>query len=215
MELPRYIAHIRKAGGDPQSLEEHLMGVAEISKRLGSKLELGPQGELIGLLHDLGKYSNEFQAYLRSAVGLISQDEDEFVDAQGLKGKVDHSTAGAQLVWEALSKQGGMGMIAGQFLALCIASHHSGLIDCLSSSANKPVEDIFTRRAGKRDDRSHLREAMSKMDTLIDKRFRELASMPSLISGIEESIWKVARGEKFELSFGSRLVFSCVFCSAA
>ena len=215
-ELPSYIAHVRKAGSDPQSLEEHLLGVAEISKRLASKVALGPQGELIGLLHDLGKYSNEFQAYLKSAVGLINQDEDEFVDARGLKGKVDHSTAGAQLVWEELSKQGSMSMIAGQFLALCIASHHSGLIDCLSSNANKPVEDIFARRTGKRDDRSHLREAMSKMDTLIDKRFRELSSMPSLISGIEESIRKIARGEKsetiirFKVGLLVRFLFSCL-----
>ena len=216
MELPRYIAHLRKAGGDPQSLEEHLLGVAEIAKMLASKIGLEPQGELIGLLHDLGKYSNEFQSYLKSAVGLINQDEDEFVDVRGLKGKVDHSTAGAQLVWEQLTKQGDMGRIVGQILGLCIASHHSGLIDCLSSNANKPVEDIFTKRAGKRDDRSHLREAMSKMDTLIDKRFRELSSMPSLISGIEESIRKIARGEKveaiirFKVGLLVRFLFSCL-----
>ena len=216
MNLPTYIAHIRKAGGDPQSLEEHLLGVAEIAKKLASKIGLGPQGELIGLLHDLGKYSNEFQSYLKSAVGLINQDKDEFVDAQGLKGKVDHSTAGAQLVWEELSKHGQLGQVVGQMLSLCIASHHSGLIDCLSSNANKPVEDIFTRRAGKRDDRSHLREAMSKMDTLIDKRFRELSSMPSLISGIEETIRKVARGEKveaiirFKVGLLVRFLFSCL-----
>lgn len=216
MDLPPYIAHIRKAGGDPQSLEEHLLGVAEIAKKLASKIGLEPQGELIGLLHDLGKYSNEFQYYLKSAVGLINQDKDEFVDAQGLKGKVDHSTAGAQLVWEELSKHGQLGQVVGQMLSLCIASHHSGLIDCLSSNANKPVEDIFTRRTGKRDDRSHLREAMSKMDTLIDKRFRELSAMPSLISGIEETIRKVARGEKveaiirFKVGLLVRFLFSCL-----
>ena len=216
MDLPTYIAHIRKAGGDPQSLEEHLLGVAEIAKKLASKIGLEPQGELIGLLHDLGKYSNEFQYYLKSAVGLINQDKDEFVDAQGLKGKVDHSTAGAQLVWEELSKHGQLGQVVGQMLSLCIASHHSGLIDCLSSNANKPVEDIFTRRTGKRDDRSHLREAMSKMDTLIDKRFRELSAMPSLISGIEETIRKVARGEKveaiirFKVGLLVRFLFSCL-----
>lgn len=123
---------------------------------------------------------------------------------------------GQQLIWEELSKQGVMGGIAGQVLALCIASHHSGLIDCLSSNPNKPVEDNFTRRAGKRDDQSHLRESMSKMDPLINKRFRELASVPSLIGGIEESIRKIARGEKSEivtrLKVGLlvRILFSCL-----
>ncbi|MGQ0557622.1 MAG: CRISPR-associated helicase Cas3' [Nitrospiraceae bacterium] len=216
LNLPSYIAHVRKSGGDPQSLEDHLLGVAEIAKTLASKIGLELQGEVIGLLHDLGKYSNEFQTYLKSAVGLINQDEDEFVDVQGLKGKVDHSTAGAQLIWDELSKRGVMGGIAGQVLALCIASHHSGLIDCLSSNANKPVEDIFTRRAGKRDDRSHLREAMGKMDPHINKRFQELGSMPSLISGIEESIRKVARGQKseiiirFKIGLLVRFLFSCL-----
>ncbi|MDN5941203.1 MAG: CRISPR-associated endonuclease Cas3'', partial [Nitrospira sp.] len=190
-DLPSYIAHVRKAGGDLQSLEEHLLGVAEIAKRLASKIGLEPQGELIGLLHDLGKYSNEFQTYLKSAVGLINQDEDEFVDARGLKGKVDHSTAGAQLVWEKLSQQGGIGQIVGQILGLCIASHHSGLIDCLSSDTNRPVEDMFTKRIRKRDDRTHLREAVNQMDTLIDKRFCELVGSQGLIDGLKESTYQL------------------------
>lgn len=216
MEVPDYIAHRRKNDGATQTLESHLLGVAGIAKTLAAKIGLEQQGELIGLLHDLGKYSEEFQAYLKSAVDLINQDEDEFVDARGIKGKVDHSTAGAQLVWEDLSKQGNMGRIVGQILGLCIASHHSGLIDCLSSNANKPAEDIFTRRAGKRDDRSHLREAMSKMDTLVNKRFRELSSMPSLIGGIQESIRKVARDDKveaiirFKVGLLVRFLFSCL-----
>lgn len=215
-EMPIYIAHIRKDGGALQFLADHLLGVAARAKNMAVKINLAPQGELIGLLHDVGKYSGAFQAYLKSAVGLINQDEDEFVDASGLKGKVDHSTAGAQLVWRELSRQGPMGQIAGQILGLCIASHHSGLIDCLSSNPDKPVEDIFTRRTGKRDDQSHLREAISKMDALIDKRFRELSSMPSLIGGIEESIRKIACGEKgeiiirFKVGLLVRFLFSCL-----
>src|SRR5262245_41930989 len=104
-----YIAHQRKEDGAIQSVEEHLLGVAEIAKSFAAKMHLEEQGELIGLLHDLGKYSKEFQTYIQSAVGLINPDEDDFVDAEGLKGKIDHSSAGAQLVWEELSKQGQLG----------------------------------------------------------------------------------------------------------
>ena len=181
-----------------------------------AKIGLETQGELIGLLHDLGKYSEQFQNYLKSAVGLINQDEDEFVDARDLKGKVDHSTAGAQLVWGELGKQDNIGKIAGQILALCIASHHSGLIDCLSSDANKPVEDIFTKRTSKRDDRSHLREALNKMDASIDKRFRELSSSAILIKRIEEAIRKIIQKEKvetitlFKVGLLVRFLFSCL-----
>lgn len=217
------IAHQRDGDGATQSLEAHLLGVANIARSLAAKLGLNEQGELLGLLHDLGKYSDEFQTYLQSAVGLIDPDEDEYVDACGLKGKVDHSTAGAQLIWEELSKQGNMGRIVGQILGLCIASHHSGLIDCLSSDTNRPVEDMFTKRISKRDDRAHLREAMSKMDVLIDKRFRELVDSPGLIHGLKESIRQVMLRDdvkgldpsknqitQFKLGLLVRFLFSCL-----
>lgn len=219
MELPRYIAHLRKSGGDPQSLEEHLLGVAEIAKTLAAKIGLEPQGELIGLLHDLGKYSNEFQAYLKSAVGLINQDEDEFVDARGLKGKVDHSTAGAQLVWEELSKQGNIGSIVGQILSLCIASHHSGLIDCLSSDTSGPIEDNFTRRISKSDSKTHIQEVMTKIDVSIAKRFRELVNDSGLIENLKQSIRQLALRDggtdqsqvvRFKIGLLTRLLFSCL-----
>lgn len=186
------LAHQRKQDGAEQSLEDHLLGVAEITKSFAAKIRLAEQGELIGLLHDLGKYSKEFQTYFRSAVGLINPDEDDFVDARGLKGKVDHSTAGAQLVWEEMSKRGQLGQIVGQILALCIASHHSGLIDCLSSDTKSVGENVFTKRIQKLDDRTHLQEARRNMDVVIAERFRELANNPNLIDGLKESIRQVA-----------------------
>ncbi len=222
-EMSPYIAHIRKDGGASQCLGDHLLGVAQKAKNLAVKINLEPQGELIGLLHDVGKYSDAFQTYLKSAVGLIKQDEDEFVDARGLKGKVDHSTAGAQLVWRELSGQGSMGRIVGQILGLCIASHHSGLIDCLSSDTTRPAEDMFTRRISKRDDRSHFPEAEMKMDALIGKRFRELVGSPGLIDGLKESIRQVMIRDdikgldpskntitQFKLGLLVRVLFSCL-----
>jgi len=218
-----YIAHKRDSDGEVQSLAAHLLEVGSLAKSFSVKIGLEEQGELLGLLHDLGKYSGEFQTYLRSAVGLINPDEDDYVDARGLKGKVDHSTAGAQLVWEELSKQGDLGRIAGQLLALCIASHHSGLIDCLSSDTSRPVEDMFTRRIGKRDERTHLRESMTNMDEPIANRFRELASGTELVNGLEGAIRKIMLRDKikgvdpsrnqiiqFKLGLLVRFLFSCL-----
>ena len=75
------IAHHRESDGAIQTLEQHLRGVASMSCLYAKKLNLEDQGELIGLLHDFGKYSQEFQSYIKSAVGLLNQDEDEeFVD---------------------------------------------------------------------------------------------------------------------------------------
>ena len=91
-----YVAHQREKDRQIQSLEEHLFGVAGYAKVFASKINLDTQGNLIGLLHDLGKYSKEFQDYINSAIGRLSPDEDDYVDAIGKKGKVDHSTAGTQ-----------------------------------------------------------------------------------------------------------------------
>ncbi len=219
-----YIAHQRKQDGAEQSLEQHLLGVAETAKSFAAKIRLEEQGELIGLLHDLGKYSKEFQTYFRSAVGLINPDEDDFVDARGLKGKVDHSTAGAQLVWQELSKRGQLGQVAGQILSLCIASHHSGLIDCLSSDANSFGEDNFTRRMQKLDERTHLQEATKNMDGLIAERFRKLANSPYVVDGLKKAIGEVMRYDlevigkgsdkdpvtQFKIGLLVRLLFSCL-----
>ena len=59
-----------------------------------------------GLLHDVGKYTKEFQARL-----------------QGDVNRVDHSTAGAQIAIDRYNSE------MGKVLAFCIAGHHAGLAD--------------------------------------------------------------------------------------
>ena len=190
----RRIAHHRESDGATQSLAAHLLGVAAHASSFAKKIGLAQQGELIGLLHDLGKYPDEFQNYLKSAVGLLNQDEDEeFVDARGLKGKVDHSTAGGQLIWSELSKQGPLGQIVGQVLVLCIASHHSGLIDCLTSDVNSLGEDAFGRRRTKPVERTHLREALAKADEQILSHAREILSHPEMLTAVQEVMARIVR----------------------
>lgn len=94
----RFAAHYRKSDGVPQSVMEHLEEVSALARSFAEKIGLPSFGELIGLLHDIGKYTNVFQTYLLSAVGKLNPDEDEYVNAKGMKGKIDHSSAGAQYV---------------------------------------------------------------------------------------------------------------------
>lgn len=119
------IAHKRILDGKQQALKVHLTEVAELAANFSNKIGVANSGRLIGLLHDFGKYSQEFQTYIKSATGEIDQDDERYVDAALLKGKIDHSTAGAQLVWMLLGKHGRnaarQGELCGQILALCIS----------------------------------------------------------------------------------------------
>lgn len=103
-----YHAH----SGDPADrggwhlLSDHLEGTGERAAGFLSPVGLAGLGEAAGLLHDLGKYTPEFQKRL---------------DGSGKR--VDHATAGAQV---AVMKYGPR---LGRLLAFCIAGHHAGLAD--------------------------------------------------------------------------------------
>lgn len=166
------IAH-RREDGKEQSLIAHLTETSEWAERFAAKVGLPEIGKVMGLLHDFGKASKEYQDYLRSAEGLINPDEDDYVDYKAKKGKIDHSTAGAQLVYEKLANRGQEDKIFSQFLALAMASHHSGLIDCLKpDGANE-----FKRRIEKADNDTHLAEARSKLPD-IEKQLDEILTQP-------------------------------------
>ena len=99
----RYIAH--KDGEREQSIKEHLEGTAERAGEFAEKFGKKEWGYCCGMLHDIGKYSEEFQRK-------IQEDTND---------RVDHATAGAQVCKE----RGGYYSI----LSYCIAGHHAGLPD--------------------------------------------------------------------------------------
>lgn len=208
-----YLAHIRKKDGEKQSLLKHLTGVAEKASTFASKIGLAQQGELIGLLHDLGKYSEVFQSYLKSAGGKINPDEDDYIDSQGMRGKIDHSTAGAQLLFKRLSDNENESELIAQILSLCVASHHSGLIDCLSPDGT----DVFINRMNKDDSKTHYNEVISKMDEAVRKQVEEIVSSP-IIKGPLVQILKEAHDPKekstittfFKQGLIVRFLFSCL-----
>jgi len=215
MEKPGYqfIAHKRK-NGDEQPLITHLNEVSKIAAQLSSKIGVSSAGELIGLLHDFGKFSADFQAYLGSATGKINPDEDEYVDFNVLKGKIDHSSAGAQWIWEYCGRWGKNGQLVGQILALCIASHHSGLIDCLKSDG----ENGFAARMAKPVNKTHKEECLENSPQHYLDKLEALASK-ELISSILMQLNKVIRLENiklsftvqsFNLGFWTRMLFSCL-----
>jgi|GEM_PF-13513 len=165
------IAHVRKDRKE-QSLVVHLTETSEWAERFAAKVGLPEIGKIMGLLHDFGKASMKYQNYLRTNEGLISPDEDGY-DAESKRGDIDHSTAGAQLAFEKLTSRGQEGKILAQFLALAIASHHSGLIDCLKPDGFNE----FERRITKDKDQTHLTKARSKLPD-IEKQLDEILAEP-------------------------------------
>ena len=208
-----YIAHVRKSDGQPQSLQTHLIETAEIAKLLAAKLDLDQAGELLGLMHDFGKYSQDFQEYIKSVTG-INPDADDYVLPNGKK--IDHSTAGAQWVYRELRKFGaaqGIGELFGQMLGLCIASHHGeGLIDCLDDEGNA----VWKKRFEKDDELTHLAECEQNADEAVQQKARELVGenlIRSLLKAVKPILSDPASNDKikeFYLGCLTRFLFSCL-----
>jgi CRISPR-associated endonuclease/helicase Cas3 len=135
-----YYAHsdpngkLPEEGGHWQLLKDHLLETAELAKKFASAFDAGDWGYLAGLLHDAGKYSEEFQQKLFASTNSHIEN----------KSKVDHSTFAAKVI----NKQWPKG--EGKLLAYILAGHHSGLPDgksnedsCLSKRLNKNLPYHF------------------------------------------------------------------------
>lgn len=121
-----YIAHVKKGNSDEwevHSLEEHLLGTAKLASSFAEGFSSEDWAYLAGLWHDLGKYSQDFQQYIRTASGYEAH-------LEGTKGRVDHSTAGAIHAIERLGDKG-------RILAYLIAGHHAGLPDWENAEAGR------------------------------------------------------------------------------
>lgn len=210
-----YIAHLRKSDGQIQSVQAHLKETAALAKVFAQKLNLESAGELLGLMHDFGKYSRKFQKYIHHETGLFNPDlDDEESTPDG--SKVDHSTAGAQWVYRELRKFGaaqGIGEFLGQMLGLCIASHHGeGLIDCLDGEGNPK----WIERFNKTDELTHLAECERNADEVIRQKAHELAGenlIRSLLKAVKPIISDSTINEKikeFYLGCLTRFLFSCL-----
>ena len=210
-----FIAHVRKTDKCPQSVQTHLVETSELAKIFARKLNLEPVGELLGLMHDFGKYSRKFQKYIHDETGLFNPDLDD-EESTPNSSKVDHSTSGAQWVYHELRKFGtkqGIGELFGQMLGLCIASHHGeGLIDCLDGEGNPK----WIERFNKTDELTHLVECEQNADEVVQKKAHELAGenlIRSLLKAVKPILSDSTTNDKikeFYLGCLTRFLFSCL-----
>lgn len=120
-----YYAHVsQNSVGEPvyQTVAEHLTGTAALCRKFAAEFGAGADGELAGLLHDLGKCTEGFQNRLLNNGAVV-----------------DHATAGA--VACAMRDQ--------VFVAACVAGHHSGLPDFGNQNTAQPGEPTLFGRIKK------------------------------------------------------------------
>ena len=116
-----------------QTLKSHLENVGSVAADKAKHFNGQDLARVAGLLHDLGKYTEEFQQRLR-----------------GSKVKVDHSTHGALQILEMESVHPFFRWL----IAHAIAGHHAGLadrrlIDQSPSKNTKRITDLDTRLKAK------------------------------------------------------------------
>lgn len=108
----QYYAHTKDGVDESewQLLKDHLQETGKIASNLGKDAGISDLARIAGLLHDIGKYSKEFQARLR-----------------GSKRRVDHATAGAREIMELFPERPQKDFA--ELISYCIAGHHTGLPD--------------------------------------------------------------------------------------
>jgi len=120
------VAH-SKPPSEWQSLETHLLQVADLAGQHAAAFNAASWGRLIGLWHDLGKFSPDFQKYIR-------QSSEAHLESK--IGRINHSSAGALKAIERFGK-------IGRLLAYCIMGHHAGLPDW--QNENSPQASLAWR----------------------------------------------------------------------
>jgi len=119
-----YIAHTREIDEDEQPLYDHLEETARRASIHAEPWDGGEFARLCGLAHDVGKYSKAFQARIR-----------------GGKNRVDHATAGGQLLYN-VNGQSTLGLL----MAYCVMGHHGGMPNGGSKTqANEDESTLFGR----------------------------------------------------------------------
>ncbi|MFP4974212.1 CRISPR-associated helicase Cas3' [Paenibacillus sp. CN-4] len=127
-----YIAHIRQKDNKIQTVEEHLLEVQRGCEQIGSKIGVSHLAGLAGLLHDMGKCTDQFKNYIQTAVANP--------DAPPRRGSVDHSTAGGRWIYKRYHQPDtpAVEKFTVEWIANCIISHHQGLRDFIAPDQSSP-----------------------------------------------------------------------------
>ena len=159
-----YVAHKSGDGKRFQSVEEHNQNVANKAAEFAADFGQAEEAHQIGLVHDIGKTSREFQNRILHDGPIV-----------------DHATAGAMVLGK-----------SGDYIgAMCVAGHHSGLLDYGSEKVSAAHDGTFCGRV-----RSRI-PAFNQSSAGIA---RTVAAPPLYIKG----------DKAFSSAFLTRMLYSCL-----
>lgn len=118
----QYAAHYNQQKCEVQTVQEHCLETAKLAAGYGKRIGAEHLAKLTGLLHDIGKFTEQFNEYVRGS-------------ERYHRGEIDHSYAGAKYICEKCGEMGAEYYEVSRFIARLIVSHH-GLHDWIDFTGN-------------------------------------------------------------------------------
>ncbi len=196
MDNDKYIARaVKNDDGtwSSQSLADHLNGTARLAGEFAAAFGNRDWGECLGWWHDLGKFHPVWQQYIRRQTGF-----DEDAVNETVKGKINHSTAGAV---QAMLRQ--HNSPPARILAYILAGHHAGLPDWDPDEAGGDLCNRIYRNG--QIDRQELDEIVKIQ---VADQFLQSPLPKTFPMGLDTPQTVMSANENFHLWI--RMLFSCL-----
>lgn len=188
---------LRDGAISQQTVLDHLTGTAQRAAQCLRLVGLEKTGYLAGLLHDMGKYTDDFQQYL------VAGDSSK-------RGSVIHTFQGCRFMMEKFHRDDDElpSIIASELIAFAIGAHH-GLFDCVDSTQRLGLQYRAEKQDISYEDAvaAFLREIPAEE---VEELFSEASNEIDRIVGRLDETYADDRDYAFEVGLLARLLLSAV-----
>ena len=200
-----HIAHIRE-DGKIQTGVEHSRHAAEYASRSLTPIGMKTTAYLAALLHDFGKFKQEYDHYLEEARA-----------GTAVRGSVNHTFAGVRFVLEQWHHGNGIGYdeVTAELLAYAIGAHH-GLFDCIDVRQNSGFQHRQVKEGiGYAESRSDYLEqcaGLDELNSLFRASVRETTALLNQMASLsqQQDDEEADRETAFYVSLLQRMLLSAV-----